>query len=234
MSSRLVTLSPVALLACLACGAPIPAFDGGADAGAVADAGVDAGVDAGAGPFANRVVSFDAGAGAGFGQSGFPQIVLGPPEGGGAGLGSFDVLSLGFEGQIILSFDGLQLVDGPGVDLLVFENAFFGFPETGIVAVSDDGLFWHEWPCAADDADAGYPGCAGVHPVFSSTASGISPTDPTRAGGDGFDLAALGISRARFVRIRDSGKNRYVSPSGGFDLDAISLVHALRSDGGPL
>jgi hypothetical protein len=53
-------------------------------------------------------------------------------------------------------------------------------------------------------------------------------------GGLEFDLGALGVTRARFVRIRDSGKNRYVPPSGGFDLDAISLVHALRSDGGPL
>lgn len=112
--------------------------------------------------------------------------------------------------------------------MLVFENAFFGFPETGRVAASQDGAVWHEWPCAADDADAGFPGCAGVRPVFSSTASGISATDPTVAGGDGFDLAALGLSTARFIRIRDSGKNRYGPPSGGFDLDAVAIVHPLR------
>jgi len=235
VSARLVKLSPAALLFCLACGAPIPAFDAGIDASsdaAVSDSGVpDAGPrDAGAGPFAARVVSFDAGAGAGFGN---PQLVFGPPQGGGDGLGSFDFLSLGNGGGIILALDDLLVSDGPGVDLLVFENAFVGFIETGAVAVSDDGATWHEWPCAADDPDAGYPGCAGVHPVYSSTASGISPTDPLVAGGDGFDLATLGLTHARYVRIRDSGKNRYVPTSGGFDLDAIAVVHPLRPDGGP-
>ena len=62
----------------------------------------------------------------------------------------------------------------------------------------------------------------------------LSPvaTDPNDAGGDGFDLAALGVTQARFVRIRDSGKNRYGPPSGGFDLDAIAIVHAILVDGG--
>ncbi len=240
MSLRLVKLwlSPVALSCALSCGAPIPAIDAGADSGVddaglvAVDAGTDAGFDAGPAPFASRVVSFDAGLGAGFGQSAFPQIVLGAPQGGGNGLGSYDVLSLGLGGEIILGFNNLLIVDRPGVDLLVFENAFVGFVETGYVAVSDDGTTWHEWPCAPDDSDAGYPGCAGVHPVFASTESGISATDPLVAGGDGFDLAALGLTQARFVRIRDSGKNRYGAPSGGFDLDAISIVHALRVDGG--
>jgi hypothetical protein len=194
-----------------------------------------ASIDAGAGPdaFADRVVSFTPGAGAGFGQDKMPRIVLGPPEGGGTGVGSYDVVSLGMNGEIILAFDDLILSDGPGVDLLVFENAFTGFAETGYVAVSEDGADWHEWPCDPDDADGGYPGCAGVHPVFSSTESGTSPTDPTVAGGDGLDLAALGLTRARYVRVRDSGKNRYGNNTGGFDLDAVAIVHPIRPDGGP-
>ncbi|PTL81353.1 cell surface protein [Vitiosangium sp. GDMCC 1.1324] len=176
-------------------------------------------------PFADKVVSFTPGAFAGFGQDGYPDIVLGPPHGGGSGMGSLDVLSLGKRGEIVLELTDLGVVDGPGVDLLVFENPFSNFSETGFVAVSEDGQTWHEFPCAPTDYAGGNPGCAGVKPVFSSPDNGISPTDPSVAGGDGFDLATLGVARARFIRIRDSGENSYGSTSGGFDLDAIAVVN---------
>ena len=81
-------------------------------------------------PFAGRVVSFTPGEFAGFGQEGLPHIVLGPPHGAGAGMGSLDVLSLGRGGDIVLEL-GLLLVDGPGVDLLVFENPFGTFGRRG-------------------------------------------------------------------------------------------------------
>ncbi len=219
----------VTLLALAACG-PVTSSPG--DSGMPIDAG--ASTDAGPPPdaFADRVVSFTPGMGAGFGQSKLPGVVLGPPQGGGDGLGSYDVVSLGNGGEIILALDDLWLTDGPGVDLLVFENAFVGYPETGVVAVSADGVMWHEWPCAADDADGGFPGCAGVRPVYASSESGISATDPAVSGGDGFDLLALGVTTARFVRIRDTGENSYGPPGGGFDLDAIAVVHAIRPDGG--
>jgi hypothetical protein len=51
------------------------------------------------------------------------------------------------------------------------------------------------------------------------------------AGGDGFDLATIGVSRARFVRIRDSGANSYSGTSGGFDLDALSVVNGVSLRG---
>ncbi|XXF77298.1 cell surface protein [Myxococcaceae bacterium GXIMD 01537] len=210
------------------------AADGGTEDGGTSDAGLtDAGVDGGtadagvplASPFAGRVVSFKPGAAAGFGQDAFPGVVLGPPRGGGSGSGSLDVLSLGKEGEIVLELTGLAVVDGPGADLLVFENPFGNFAETGVVAVSDDGTTWHEFPCASSDRAGGYPGCAGVRPVYSNPDNGISPTDPAVAGGDAFDLAALGVTRARFVRIRDSGANGYGGTSGGFDLDAVAVVN---------
>jgi hypothetical protein len=241
---RALSRAGLLLLLQLACGPAGPEVDAGAPApdAARSDAGLapDAGsfVDAGASPrpadpYADRVVSFSPGPGAGYGQDRFPDVVLGPPRGGGAGQGSLDVLSLGREGSIVLALDDGLLVDGPGVDLLVFENAFFGFPETAFVAVSDDGVLWHEWPCEPENADAGYPHCAGVHPVLANPSEGISATDPAVAGGDGFDLAELGVSRARLVRIRDSGKNRsYAPPSAGFDLDGIAVVHAALDDGG--
>ncbi|HYO56207.1 cell surface protein [Archangium sp.] len=165
-------------------------------------------------PFADKVASFKPGDSAGFGQDGYPSIVFGPPHGGGSGMGSMDVLSLGLRGEIVLELTDMGVVDGPGVDLLVFENSFGSFAETGFVAVSEDGRTWHE-----------FPDRAGVKHVFSSPENGISPTDPSVAGGDGFDLATLGVARARFVRIRDSGENSYGSTSGGFDLDAISVVN---------
>lgn len=176
-------------------------------------------------PFADKVVSFTPGDSAGFGQDGYPTIVLGPPHGGGSGMGSLDVLSLGQRGEIVLELTGLGVVDGPGVDLLVFENPFGNFVETAFVAVSEDGQTWREFPCDPVDKANGYPGCAGVKNVFSSPENGISPTDPAVAGGDGFDLATLGVARARFVRIRDSGENAYGFTSGGFDLDAIAVVN---------
>ena len=180
-------------------------------------------------PFADKVVSYTPGPNAGFGQDEFPGIVLGPPRGGGRTSGSLDVLSLGRGGEIVLEFTDVGLLDGPGVDLLVFENAFESpvglFSERGIVAVSEDGQTWHEFPCASTDSEGGYPGCAGVHPVLSSPDNGVSATDPAVAGGDGFDLAVLGLPRARFVRIRDSGNNPNGAPSAGFDLDAVAVVN---------
>jgi hypothetical protein len=232
-----------ALVGLAACGdAPVtdepqPVVDAGSPDAGAPDAGTDAGdpstPDGGGGelpaatPFADRVVSFTPGAGAGFGQDAFPGVVLGPPKGGGAGSGSLDVLSLGNGGSIVLELTDLALVDGPGVDLLVFENAFGGFAETGVVAVSDDGTTWHEFPCAASDRAGGFPGCAGVRPVYANPDTGISATDPAVAGGDAFDLATLGVSRARFVRIRDSGANGYGGTSGGFDLDALAVVNGV-------
>ena len=53
--------------------------------------------------------------------------------------------------------------------------------------------------------------------------------DPTVAGGDDFDLATLGVTRARYVWIQDTGLNKYAPPSGGFDLDAIERFDSQQS-----
>lgn len=199
--------------------------DGDDDAGEADDDTADDDSD-GADPFADAVVAFLPGDGAGHGEGGLPGVVLGPPQGYGDAAGSLDVLSLGFEGEIVLEFFDLRLVDGPGVDLLVFENPWVGWFETGFVAVSDDGVSWHEFPCDPLDADGGYPGCSGTHPVYSHPENGIDPTDPAVAGGDGYDLADLGLDSACFVRVRDSGVNaQYGAPAGGYDLDAVAIVH---------
>jgi hypothetical protein len=187
-------------------------------------------------PFADVVVSFTPGRNAGFGADHFPQIVLGPPVGAGDAEGSLDVLSLGDGGSIVLQFTDNVICDGPGPDFTVFENAFYAggtggpvFADVGIVAVSQDGVHFVEFPYDATSLD----GLAGKTPVYSSPGNGIDPTDPTVSGGDTFDLATVGLAWAAYVRITDPGAaipdpgNRV--PGGnnaGFDLDAIAAVHS--------
>lgn len=205
----------------LTCACSSDSADSGTADSGTADSGTTSSADD---PFADRVVSFTPGAGAGFGQDQLPDIVLGSPEGGGK-TGSTDVLSLGNNGEIVLAFDDIGLVDGKGPDLLVFENPFPGWTETGVVAASEDGETWLEWPCDATDDSNGFPGCAGVGLVWASSDNGIDATDPQVAGGDAFDLAELGLAHARYVRIRDSGLNSYDGTTGGFDLDAVAVVN---------
>ena len=180
--------------------------------------------------FVSRVVSFEPGPGAGFGQELFPEVVFGPPEGGGELAGSVDVLSLGSGGEIILEMSSTA-IDCEGPDFVVFENAFatgsITYAELAEVSVSIDGRVWHTFECASA---SGWPfeGCAGVGVVNSEGPEGeiVDPRDPMRSGGDAFDLADVGIDRARFVRLRDLNIATGISapPSKGFDLDAISIV----------
>jgi len=171
-----------------------------------------------------------AGPGPTTGQDELPGIVLGPPQGGGTTSGSLDVCTLGNGGVIVLGFAPSVIVDRPGPDFIVFENPFNvggdptkPFAELGTVAVSEDGTTWHEFPCTATTYP--YGTCAGWHPVLANAETNqIDPTDPAVAGGDDFDLADIGVSEARFVRITD--RVDQVGVAGTFDLDAISIVHA--------
>jgi hypothetical protein len=181
--------------------------------------------------YAVRVTSFVPGPGAGFGAASLPQIVLGPPLGGGGLQGSTDVVSLGVGGEIVVELGGEGIVDGPGADLVVFENAFWvggdpaqPFAEPGVVAVSIDGTSFVEFPCG--DATRLHEGCAGRHPVFAAPGNGIDACDPSASGGDVFDLADVGVPQARFVRIRDLGLGSAFPDTAGFDLDAVVAVHA--------
>ena len=165
--------------------------------------------------FINEVIEYNPGGGAGFGQDNFPDIVFGPPLGAGENAGSLDVLSLGEGGSITVAFGGV-IQDGPGADIIVFENSFIGWVEPASLWASEDGTEWVEWPC---DDDSGL-GCAGITPVLSHPDNCIDATDPDVAGGDAFDLADVGLDQARYLRVVDSA----VSGPGGFDLEAISIV----------
>ncbi len=182
-------------------------------------------------PFPDEVVSFQPGPHAGFGADHFPDIVLGPPKGSGLSTGSFDVLSLGIGGTIVLKSD-TPILNGTGADFIVFENAFYAggnpqapFAEPGEVSVSQDGTHFVAFPCASGNPDEMYPGCAGVHPVLANAdTNSIDPTDPATAGGDAFDLSQVGLTWARYVRIHDLSTSGGGN-SAGFDLDAISFIH---------
>ncbi len=197
------------------------------EAGAAGETAPDADAGMCASRFATSVVSFTPGTGPNTGQDKLPGIVLGPPQGGGADSGSLDVATLGNGGSIILGFAPSVIVDRPGPDFIVFENPFdIGgdptkpFAEVATVGVSDDGITFKDFPCTATIYPYGM--CAGWHPVFANPGTNdIDPTDPAVAGGDDFDLADLGVTEARFVRITD----RVDLPST-FDLDAVSIVHA--------
>ncbi len=206
-------------------------------------------------PFVDRVLVVEYGNLAGFGQDQFPDIVLGAPDGAGETGSSLDVLSLGDGGSIILEFVDNVAMNGPGPDIIVFENPFFVggnpmnvFCEVAFVEASQDGVRFFRFPNDYDpDGDpihnpANWSGFAGVRPVISNAENGIDPTDPELAGGDCFDLDDVGLEWIRYIRIidtdeppdaamDDNGDEIYdqgmaSDQKSGFDLDAIAAVHS--------
>lgn len=188
--------------------------------------------------FADCVDAFVPADGVSYGHDEMPDVVLGPPVPGPSGSGSTDTASLGCGGSITLAFDPPGIVDVPGVDFVVFENAFDVNDETFVeparVLVSDDGVAWYGRPCAPDGTGEWPPpaGCAGVEPVTATDAA--SALDPERSGGDAFDLDDLGLDHARFVRLVDVTREHYghemwcAGAGGGFDLDAVAAYGGAR------
>ncbi|WP_437839296.1 hypothetical protein [Sorangium sp. So ce1153] len=178
--------------------------------------------------FASEVVTHLFGPGPSYGQDKFPEIAFGPPRGGGCCGGSTDVVSLGNGGTVTFGFSGNLIVDGPGPDFIVFENAFETSPTTvfaelATVEVSQNGVDWIAFPCTATAAP--YGSCAGWHPVLAnSKTNSIDSTDPEVAGGDAFDLADLDLRFARYVRITD--RPDLTGATGVFDLDAVAIANA--------
>lgn len=188
--------------------------------------------------FVTKVVSFVPGPCSGFGSGAMPDVVFGPPRGAGEQQGGYDVVSLGSGGEIVVGFDD-AIVDGPGDDFVVFENAFFAggnstrpAADLGEVSVSDDGTAWKTFACTATTYP--YGACAGWHPVIASYEPRGDSMLPTaaEAGGDRFDLATVGLAKARLVRIRDMRSSECTPGlpvvNLGFDLDAIVSLNAER------
>lgn len=221
-------------------GDPVPGYVDGGEAPPEKER-VDGGFATGSGEvvredrFVTEVVSFVPGACAGFGATKLLDVVSGPPVGAGALMGGLDVVSLGVGGSIVLGFGDNAIVDGPGVDFIVFENAFWasGDPDhpaidLARVSVSEDGVTWTAFPCTPGGPPP-YGTCAGWRPVYA-TPGGPSPFDVANAGGEPYDLAEVGLARARFVKIEDLAQLACPAPPQpnnlGFDLDALAIVNA--------
>lgn len=130
-------------------------------------------------------------------------------RGGGAYWGGVDVFSLGLtvgvDDALVLGWSDRVLVDGPGPDLVVFENPFDAasggrFMDPVVVEVSPDGERWLAFPHAFTGLDgrewssdpADWVGFAGITPVLLHEEDNpVDPFDAPTAGGDQFDLAAL-------------------------------------------
>jgi hypothetical protein len=180
--------------------------------------------------FASRLVEWAPGDGYAFFPD--PLLSLGGPRGATAGQGSLDVVSLGVQGELVLGFAaGQALTDGPGDDLIVFENAVvaggtYHFAELVRVGVSTDGLryaFFPTWCGLTDPAGPYSPidvsvlsGFAGVQPVSADVGgdgepgNGVDPFDPAAAGGDAFDLAGLADNPLVTSGAVDLGRIYYV------------------------
>jgi hypothetical protein len=169
-----------------------------------------------------------------------PALALGPATGSTA-----DVVVLGNGGAITLAFDRV-IVDGPGADFAVFENAFNDtFLEWAFVEISSDGVHFTRFPSlyrgpraagpfAMLGPDAQY-GLAGRYRVGFGTPYDLATLrqHPDVQGGR-LNLAA--VQYVRVVDIIGDGREQDawgapifdptpVSGSGGFDLEAIAVLN---------
>ena len=181
--------------------------------------------------FATRVVAQNTNNNAGGGIF-KAQNALGAPSGGGLAAGGTHVHSLGVGGSLTLGFDVI-LTDGPGADLVVFENPFLTGPGSSVFAeviyveVSSDGKQFARFPSyyyglassggsfAVSNVNM-FRGLAGVCPVLAGSARHpkADPQDVVTGGGDALDLADLKshplvikgvvkLAAIRFVRLVD-------------------------------
>jgi hypothetical protein len=134
-----------------------------------------------------------------------PQAAVNGVQGGGDRAGSLDVYSIGLaEGDhLTLCWSDGRAQDGPGDDLVVFENPFqsgaMTFMDLMVVEVSPDGEVWatfpHDYQAVDETAYSPRPldwqGFAGRAPVRYRTDDGHDPFDAAYAGGDRFDWADL-------------------------------------------
>ena len=170
---------------------------------------------------------------------GMPEFALGPAT-------ETEVVSLGDGGQATLEFDP-AIVDHPGADFAVFENAFIAtFLELAFVEVSSDGEYFQRFPAISLT-----PTDQQVDAFGAVEATQIDQLAGKYEQGYGvpFDLATLppdpmvDRQNIRFVRIidvvgsispefgsLDSEGNLINEPyptpfgSGGFDLNAVGVL----------
>jgi hypothetical protein len=169
---------------------------------------------------ADTVVAAPGATGTGFGD---PTRAVNGVRGAGARAGSLDVFSRGYlPGQndhITLAWSNARLRNGPGVDLVVFENPFLitgggSFMDLMIVEVSIDGVEFRELandylaanPTVYRNDPALWAGFAGRKPVlFHAVTNPVDPFNAALAGGDQFDLDTVVGNDAVATAIRADG-----------------------------
>lgn len=181
--------------------------------------GLDEGVASDLVRLADVVIEAPGASGSGFGD---PMNAVNGVRGGGPYNGSLDVYSLAFppalNQSITLGWSSGRLANGPGADLVVFENPFLtqqgAFMDLVIVEVSRDGSTWrelaHDYVTADEtiyvrEPDA-WVGFAGKTPVLLDTMTHpVDPFDAAAAGGDAFDLDMVVGDDAEAIAIRAEG-----------------------------
>lgn len=148
--------------------------------------------------FADEMVSFAVGFSPpenGLRVAELPGIVLGPPGDSFPVTGSITTASLGHAGWVLMAFTDNRIVDGPGPDFIVFENAFFKtsipldpnqgylvFAEPVSVAVSEDGVSFVEFPYDAGALSAVGSGQDGTPSTALPALRGLAGLTPTFTG----------------------------------------------------
>jgi hypothetical protein len=139
------------------------------------------------------------------------------------------VLSFGHKGSLVLQISQQgELLDKEGPDFVIYENVmntgrggYYQEPAYVGVAMINEARAYTWFACRP--LENMHAGCAGIL--------------PTDEGGDAFDLASIGIARAKFIKIVDVGYS-YSHPDArakgpdpeGFDLDSVDLLHAYSND----
>lgn len=195
-----------------------------------------------AGEFIDTVYSYKFGTNVDCGQDSmnFPKNIFGAPSPNAklespAAMPS-EVLCLGFGGEIVIGLKEKVILDEAGIDFKIFENAFVNpinskiFAEPGIVSVSQDGINYIPFPYNFETLE----GCAGITPVIGTE----NPFDANSNSGDGFDLKTVGLSWAKYIKIKDitnqvfADKKHYYYDFvlSGFDLDAVAIINSGKSE----
>ena len=173
---------------------------------------------------------------------GYRSLALGQANG-----NSTEIISLGDSGIITLSFD-YPIINGPGNDFVVFENALTDdFLELAFVEVSSDGHHFFRFPSHSLTQDSSQIGSFGA--LDATNLKNLA--GKYRQGyGVGFDLNELSgnpnldLNNVRLIRIidvigcinnpfasYDAFGNKINDPwptpfnSSGFDLDAIGVIN---------
>jgi hypothetical protein len=195
--------------------------------------------------YADTVIQAAQSSGVGFGD---PHRAVNGVRGAGARSGSLDVFSLdrAQDGVLIIGWNTKIVCNQSGADINIFENGFLSnggesvFFEPIVVSVSLDGKDYEDFPhtylgtdSPADAAkSSNWQGFAGMTPVYYNEETnnyavhGINPLDPSKAGGDVFDLdhlpdTAIGktlkIEGFRYLKFTAAPKLGYPNVPSSFD-----------------